>query len=80
MLQLDQYHDDAYLRQAQLVKPANKRKCKWDLEPPLLPFSGPTLWRKVKEGTFPKPVKFSSRVTAWRVGDVREWLKAKRTA
>ena len=35
-----------------------------------------TLWRRVKAGTFPKPVKLSERVTAWRVEDVRQWLDA----
>lgn len=39
-----------------------------------LPFSEPTLWRWVKEGKFPKPHKFSSKVTAWRVEDVRAWF------
>ena len=34
------------------------------------------LWRKVKAGHFPKPVKLSERVTAWRVEDVRAWLAA----
>ncbi|WP_240791975.1 helix-turn-helix transcriptional regulator [Rhodoferax bucti] len=36
----------------------------------------PTLWRKVKSESFPTPVKLSVRVTAWRCGDVRAWLKA----
>lgn len=34
-----------------------------------------TIWRRVKAGTLPKPRKFSDRVTAWRVGDLREVLK-----
>lgn len=44
--------------------------------PAPVPFSEPTLWRKVKNGSFPKPVKLSERVTAWRVSDVRAWLMA----
>ena len=40
----------------------------------IVPFSPATLWRKCKTGQFPKPVKLSERVTAWRVGDVREFL------
>lgn len=44
--------------------------------PDVVPFSPATLWRKVKTGQFPAPVKLSERVTAWRVGDVREWLTA----
>ena len=31
----------------------------------LLPFSSATLWRKVKAGTFPRPVKLADKVTAW---------------
>ena len=38
-----------------------------------VPFSPATLWRKVKAGTFPAPVKLSERVTAWRWEDVRAW-------
>lgn len=50
-----------YLRQAQLVGP-------------ILPIGATTLWRWVKEGKFPKPIKLSPRVTAWRAEDVREWM------
>ena len=53
-----------YVRQTQLV-------------PAIIPFSSATLWRNVKAGTFPAPVKLSQRVTAWRVEDVREWMQAR---
>ncbi len=33
-----------------------------------------TAWRWVKAGKIPAPVKLSDRVTAWRVGDLRESL------
>jgi prophage regulatory protein len=46
------------------------------LIPAPVPFSSATLWRQVKAGTFPKPVKLSERVTAWAVEDVRQWLDA----
>lgn len=46
------------------------------LIPAVVPFSSATLWRKCKAGLFPKPVKLSERVTAWRVGDVRAFLDA----
>jgi len=39
----------------------------------LVPFSPSTLWRKVKAGEFPPPVKISSHITAWRVSDIRIW-------
>ena len=40
----------------------------------ILPVGASTLWRWVNAGTFPKPVKLSARVTAWRCEDVRLWL------
>ena len=41
----------------------------------LIPFSTSTLWRRVRSGHFPRPVKVSCQITAWRVGDIRVWLK-----
>ena len=40
----------------------------------IVPFSTSTVWRKVRNGEFPSPLKLSANVTAWRIGDVREWL------
>jgi prophage regulatory protein len=53
-----------YYRQSQLI-------------PGIIPFSSATLWRKVKAGTFPAPVKLSERVTAWRAADVAAWMQAR---
>lgn len=47
------------------------------LIPTIIPFSSATLWRKVKAGQFPRPVKLSERVTAWRVDDVRAWMQSR---
>lgn len=44
-----------------------------------VPISRATLWRNVANETFPKPVKLSSRVTAWRVEDIRAWMAALKT-
>jgi predicted DNA-binding transcriptional regulator AlpA len=33
--------------------------------------SGSTIWRRVRKGTFPAPVR-QAGVTAWRVGDIRK--------
>lgn len=41
----------------------------------LVPFSPATLWRKVKDGTFVKPTKLSTRITAWNRIQVLEWLR-----
>ncbi len=39
-----------------------------------IPFSASTIWRKVKQGTFPKPIKLSENVTAWRAEDIHAWM------
>jgi prophage regulatory protein len=36
-----------------------------------------TIYRGVKAGTFPPPLKIGARASAWRWGDVRAWLDAK---
>ena len=71
----DALPNSAYVREAQLVQ---SPKRPGGTAP--LPFSAPTLWRKVKAGTFPKPIKLSERVTAWNVGAVRAWLLAQEAA
>lgn len=65
----DNLPDSAYIREAQLVQSYQRPNT-----PAPLPFSGPTLWRKVKKGDFPKPVKLGPKITAWKVGDIRAWL------
>ena len=54
--------ETGYVRQSQLI-------------PVIFPFSPATLWRKVKAGTFPKPVKLGPRITAWRVEDIRSLIE-----
>lgn len=69
-----------YVRQSQLIgTPARKADTEHaqDATRGILPFSSPTLWRMVKSGKFPAPVKLSERVTAWRVEDVRAWMQTR---
>lgn len=56
--------ESGFVRQAQLI-------------PAIVPFSNSTLWRKVKSGQFPKPVKLTERITAWRCEDVRAWMQSR---
>ncbi|PKQ82952.1 hypothetical protein AOX56_00055 [Aeromonas sobria] len=35
-----------------------------------------TVWRWSAKGNFPKPIKLSERVTAWRAEEVRAWMNA----
>lgn len=72
----DALPDSAWLRESQLVRSGKTPAS--SVAP--LPFSAPTLWRKVKAGTFPKPIKLSARVTAWQVGQVRAWMAAQAMA
>lgn len=60
-MQHQEVPQSGYLRQSQLVGP-------------ILPIGASTLWRWVKDGKFPKPIKLSDRVTVWRAEDVRTWM------
>jgi predicted DNA-binding transcriptional regulator AlpA len=40
-----------------------------------LNFSASTIWRGVSAGSFPKPVKLSAAVTAWKTSDIRAWMQ-----
>lgn len=40
-----------------------------------IPVSKSTWWTGVKTGRYPKPVKLSPRVTAWRVEDIRALME-----
>lgn len=42
-----------------------------------VPFSKSTLWRRVKAGDFPAPIRLSAGVTAWRAEDVHRWIAGK---
>ena len=41
----------------------------------VLPYSATTIWRKCRSNEFPQPIRVSKGITAWRVGDLRDWLK-----
>ena len=42
--------------------------------PAIIPVSKSTWWVGVKAGRYPKPVKLSARVTAWRVEDIQAFI------
>lgn len=42
---------------------------------PFMPFRKTTLYKLVKDGKFPKPVKIGSMV-CWRMEDVQAWIEA----
>ena len=55
-----------YLREAQLLT--------------LLPLSHATIWRGVKAGTFPAPIKMGARLTVWEADAVLAWIDERKTA
>jgi len=55
---------DRFIRQRQLISGG------------FIAFSHATLWRKVRDGSFPAPLKLSAGVTAWRERDILEWQRS----
>ncbi len=41
----------------------------------IIPVSKSTWWLGVKTGRFPKPIKLSSNITAWRAEDISELIE-----
>ena len=66
-MQANNLQPNTFLRQSQIVGV-------------IVPISAPTLWRWVREGTFPKPVKLSGKVTAWRSDEVLAWIERQSAA
>lgn len=58
----DNLPNEAFLRQSQLINTG------------IVPFSASTLWRRIKEGRFPLPIKMGDQIVAWRVADIRKWI------
>ncbi len=62
-IDFDTLSEDALLRERDVLQ--------------VVPFSSPTLWRLVKRNDFPQPIRLhAGRVTCWRWGAVRDWLRA----
>jgi predicted DNA-binding transcriptional regulator AlpA len=47
-----------------------------DLLKTFVPFSATTLWRKIKAGEFPAPIKLGPSITAWRGEEIEEWVQS----
>ncbi len=46
----------------------------------IVPFSRATLWRMVRDGKFPAPVKVAPRITAWKRTEVETWVAVRAAA
>lgn len=40
-----------------------------------LPVSPATIWRWIKDGTFPEPFKLGEKTTVWNISDVESWIE-----
>lgn len=45
-----------------------------------LPFGRTTLYKLVKDGKFPQPIKLGKNITAWHNADVLAWLDSQQSA
>ena len=63
MLKAQELGLETYIRLSQLIRER------------FVPFSKPTLWRRVQDGSFPQPIKIHG-VTAWRLRDIQDWQRA----
>lgn len=57
--------EEGFVRVNQIVKPHGP-----------LPISRAHWLQGVKDGRYPKPVKLSARITAWRVEDIRALIRS----
>jgi predicted DNA-binding transcriptional regulator AlpA len=77
-MQCHQLPETGYLRLPQIVgKPATKTA---PAIPAIFPVCRSTWWAGVKSGRYPQPVKLGTRITAWRVEDIRALIEQGRTA
>lgn len=47
-------------------------------KPGILPVSPATIWRWVRDGKFPKPIKLGASVTGWAVDEIEAFVSARR--
>lgn len=43
----------------------------------LVGLSRATVWRRVREGKFPAPIRLGQRAVGWRARDVRAWIESR---
>jgi predicted DNA-binding transcriptional regulator AlpA len=56
--------DTGFLRLSSIIAPRGP-----------IPVSKSTWWAGIKDGRFPKPVKLGTRITVWRVADIRRLIE-----
>lgn len=69
---MNQLPETGFLRLSQIIGNPNAEPP----IPPIIPVKKSCWWAGVKSGHFPKSVKLGTRVTAWRVEDIRALIAA----
>ena len=73
--------DSALIREKLIIGPLHKSGGKMTVETPrIVPVSRSTWRRMVKAGQAPAPIKLHTGISAWRVGDLRHWLRQRPSA
>jgi prophage regulatory protein len=67
---MHQLPETGYLREPDILGDRNATPPK----PAVIPVSRSTWWAGVRSGRYPKPVKLSPRVTAWRAQDIHDLI------
>jgi prophage regulatory protein len=47
-----------------------------DLRSRGITFSQPTIYRKIKDGSFPRPLKIGANRIAWLESEISDWIEA----
>jgi hypothetical protein len=68
-----QLPETGYLRLTQIVGKAATVSS--SAIPAIIPVSKSTWWAGIRTGRYPKPVKLSERITAWKVEDIRALIE-----
>ena len=66
--------DVSAARQRRDVSPSPARFIKLPEVEARVAFDGATIYRRVKAGTFPRPVKVGKRASRWLEADVERWV------
>lgn len=40
-----------------------------------IPLSRSTIWRKVRDGQFPSPIRIGKSAVAWLSSDIQQWIE-----
>jgi len=60
-----------------IVAPGAERLLRWPQVKALVGLSRTTVWRLVRAGAFPAPVKLSGNAIAWRASAVSDWIASR---